>query len=96
VFRRNDGVRYLYAADGCHDTNGRRRGQIGYRWQTGAWVFGLEGQAIGRSSGSNRAVNPEPSTGPGWTRSPVYRQIGYAWNTVLLYAKGGAAVVATQ
>ena len=33
------------AAEGCHDaTGGTVGGQIGYRWQAGTWVFGLEGQ----------------------------------------------------
>ena len=32
-------------AEGCHDaTGGVAGGQIGYRWQTAAWVFGLEAQ----------------------------------------------------
>src|SRR3954468_15187464 len=32
-------------AEGCHDATGAvAGGQIGYRWQTGAWVFGLEAQ----------------------------------------------------
>src|SRR5438105_10377171 len=32
--------------EGCHDASGGVvGGQLGYRWQTGAWVFGLEGQA---------------------------------------------------
>ena len=33
------------AAEGCHDaTGGTVGGQIGYRWQAGSWVFGLEAQ----------------------------------------------------
>jgi outer membrane immunogenic protein len=33
------------AAEGCHDaTGGTAGGQIGYRWQAGTWVFGVEGQ----------------------------------------------------
>ena len=33
------------AAEGCHDaTGGTAGGQIGYRWQSGTWVFGLEAQ----------------------------------------------------
>ncbi len=29
-------------SDGCHDaTGGVAGGQIGYRWQSGTWVFGL-------------------------------------------------------
>jgi len=32
-------------AEGCHDaTGGTAGGQLGYRWQAGTWVFGLEGQ----------------------------------------------------
>ena len=32
-------------AEGCHDaTGGVAGGQIGYRWQSGTWVFGLEAQ----------------------------------------------------
>src|SRR5665647_3631046 len=31
--------------EGCHDaTGGTVGGQIGYRWQSSAWVFGLEAQ----------------------------------------------------
>src|SRR5215213_10586447 len=33
------------AAEGCHDASGGTAGgQIGYRWQAGTWVFGVEGQ----------------------------------------------------
>src|ERR1700716_66899 len=32
-------------AEGCHDaTGGVAGGQVGYRWQAGAFVFGLEAQ----------------------------------------------------
>src|SRR5580692_5528299 len=46
----------LTGADfGCHDANGGTAGgQIGYRWQSGGWVFGLEGQGNWADfSGSN-------------------------------------------
>src|SRR3954449_7318704 len=33
------------ANEGCHDaTGGTAGGQVGYRWQSGTWVFGIEGQ----------------------------------------------------
>ena len=33
------------ANEGCHDTDGGvAGGQIGYRWQSASWVFGLEAQ----------------------------------------------------
>src|SRR6202022_416551 len=35
----------IIGAEGCHDATGGVAGcQIGYRWQTGTWVFGLEAQ----------------------------------------------------
>ena len=87
-------------ADGCHDTSGGvAGGQIGYRWQTGAWVFGLEGQG---DWADLRGSNPSLITLGTINRSRMDAfglftgQVGYAWNTVLLYAKGGAAVVADR
>jgi outer membrane immunogenic protein len=81
---------------GSHDADGGTvGGQIGYRWQTGGWVFGLEAQgnwADFNGSGINQVA-------PGLTNNSKMDafglftgQIGYAWNNVLLYAKGGAAV----
>src|SRR5258706_12954296 len=42
----NDGFGPIPAfAEGCHDaTGGVVGGQIGYRWQAGTWVWGIEGQ----------------------------------------------------
>jgi outer membrane immunogenic protein len=87
-------------AEGCHDANGGvAGGQIGYRWQTAAWVFGLEAQGDWAGlSGSN------PSTAfVGITNQTKVNafglftgQVGYAWNNALLYVKGGAAVAADK
>jgi outer membrane immunogenic protein len=83
-------------AEGCHDTNGGvAGGQIGYRWQSSAWVFGLEAQGDWADlRGSNASL-----FFPGFTnrsRMDAFGlftgQIGYAWNNTLLYVKGGAAV----
>ncbi|WP_213775922.1 outer membrane beta-barrel protein [Bradyrhizobium sp. dw_78] len=70
-------------------------GQIGYRWQANQWVFGIEAQGDWADlKGSN--VSPFS----GFTdRSKLDAfglftgQIGYAWNNVLVYVKGGGAVV---
>ena len=81
---------------GCFDaTGGVAGGQIGYRWQTGGWVFGLEAQGDGPiGSGSTQNLgninNHIHSQLDGF--GLFTGQIGYAWNSVLLYAKGGAAV----
>jgi outer membrane immunogenic protein len=46
---------FLVGAEGSHDaTGGVAGGQIGYRWQSGTWVFGLEAQGDWADlSGSN-------------------------------------------
>ena len=87
-------------SEGCHDgTGGTVGGQIGYRWQAGTWVFGLEAQGNWADfSGSNVS-----------TAFPLFRnqsnvdafglftgQIGYAANNVLFYVKGGAAVTSNE
>src|ERR1700754_2884421 len=69
-------------------------GQIGYRWQAGTWVFGVEAQG---DWADLRGSNISPVSGL-TDRSKMDAfglftgQIGYAWNNVLLYVKGGAAV----
>ncbi len=94
------GVAVPAASEGCHDsTGGTVGGQLGYRWQSSAWVFGLEAQGNWADfSGSNASV-----AFPGATnRSKIDAfglftgQIGYAWNNALLYVKGGAAVTDTK
>src|ERR1700682_1960838 len=87
--------------EGCHDaTGGVAGGQIGYRWQSSAWVFGLEAQG---DWADLRGSNTSLLFGPGTTnRSKIDAfglftgQVGYAWNSVLLYVKGGAAVVSDK
>lgn len=64
-------------------------GQPGYRWQTGAWVFGVEGQGDWANlSGSN---GPDLLAGGGGSNRSkingfgvVTGQVGYAWSNVLL------------
>jgi outer membrane immunogenic protein len=95
-FGATNGAGTFIGSDGCHDTDGGVvGGQVGYRWQTGAWVFGLEAQGDWADlRGSHNSL-----LFPGFTdrsRMDAFGlftgQIGYAWNNALLYAKGGAAV----
>jgi outer membrane immunogenic protein len=88
--------------EGCHDsTGGTVGGQIGYRWQSAHWVFGVEGQGNWADfSGSNVTfIGGNPLGGGSTDRTKIDAfglftgQIGYAWNNVLAYVKGGAAVV---
>jgi outer membrane immunogenic protein len=87
-------------AEGHHDsTGGTVGGQIGYRWQTGPVVFGVEAQGNWADfKGDNVSLQFAPDRNR--TKIDAFGlftgQIGYAWNNVLLYAKGGAAVTDTK
>lgn len=88
------------AADGCHTTSGGvAGGQIGYRLQSNSWVFGLEFQGDWANlRGSNVSVLTPANTNR--SRMDAFGlftgQAGYAFNTALVYLKGGAAVVADR
>src|ERR1700716_1757247 len=82
--------------EGCHDaTGGGGGGQIGSRWQSAGWVFGLEAQG---DWADLRGSNASLAFGGVTNRSKIDAfglftgQVGYAWNTALLYVKGGAAI----
>ncbi|OKO68782.1 membrane protein [Bradyrhizobium sp. NAS80.1] len=88
--------------EGCHNaTGGLVGGQIGYRWQASSWVFGLEAQGDWASlKGYNFSLASATGVfGVGVTNQTKIDaiglftgQIGYAWNNVLWYVKGGAAL----
>jgi outer membrane immunogenic protein len=92
----NRGVIVPTFREGCHDaTGGMVGGQLGYRWQAANWVFGLEAQGDWANfKGSNTSVFFPAVTNQ--TKIDAFGlftgQVGYAWNNVLWYVKGGAAV----
>ena len=61
--------------------------QAGYNWQTGAWVFGLEGDV--QISGADDTFAPWKFSNP-WFGTARGR-VGYAFNNVLVYGTGGLA-----
>jgi outer membrane immunogenic protein len=87
-------------SEGCHDASGALvGGQIGYRWQMTNWVFGLEAQGDwAKLKGSNTSATGTFGGLPFSNQTKIDAiglftgQVGYAWNNVLLYVKGGAAV----
>jgi outer membrane immunogenic protein len=87
-------------AEGCHNaTGGAAGGQLGYRWQSSAWVFGLEGQGDWANlRGSSASLFNLGQT----NRSRIDAfglftgQVGYAFSNVLLYVKGGGAVTSDR
>ena len=77
-------------------------GQIGCQWQSGSWVFGLEGDADWQRSRTTRTLGATPLPAnvlvggdsfdyrSDWQASARGR-LGYAWDRMLLYVTGGAA-----
>jgi outer membrane immunogenic protein len=93
----NDGFGVIPAtSEGCHNaTGGTVGGQIGYRWQASSWVFGLEAQgnwADLKGSNDSRFFLDTRNESRIDAIGMFTGQIGYAWNSALLYVKGGAAV----
>lgn len=93
----NDGAPIAPAfREGCHDASGGMvGGQIGYRWQAANWVFGVEAQGDWADlKGSNTSLffGPLLSNQSKIDAIGLFTgQVGYAWNNVLWYVKGGAA-----
>jgi outer membrane immunogenic protein len=87
--------------EGCHDASGAvLGGQIGYNWQSGPLLFGLEAQGNWADlQGRNVSLLPFPPFPPSSNHTRVdgiglfTGRVGYVWGSTLLYAKGGAAVV---
>jgi outer membrane immunogenic protein len=96
-----DGIVFDFPnAEGCHSaTGGTIGGQIGYRWQATNWVFGVEAQGNWANfSGSNLNTQFEfDGFVDDHTKMDAFGlftgQVGWAWNNVLFYGKGGFAVV---
>jgi outer membrane immunogenic protein len=80
-------------------SGGMGGGQLGCQWQTGAWVFGVEGDIDATSVRETFvAAVPGAIIVPGdavefrnrWQAS-VRGRIGYAWDRFMIYATGGVA-----
>jgi len=87
-------------ASGCGDRSGGvAGGQIGYRWQSNQFVFGLEAQGDWADLKNTRVslFNPTLSTTAKTDGIGLFTgQLGWAWNSALLYVKGGAAVTSNR
>jgi outer membrane immunogenic protein len=86
---------------GTNASGGVIGGQIGYRWQTGPMVFGIEAQGnwadLTARHTSMAALNAGIDNYSNLDAFGLFTgQVGYAWNNVLLYVKGGAAVTDTN
>jgi outer membrane immunogenic protein len=72
-------------------------GTAGYNWQTGAWVFGLEGDLDWSNINGNTFLGCVPGckTTNNWLGTARGR-VGYAFDRVLPYVTGGLAVGEVQ
>ena len=80
-------------------TDGLAGGQAGYRWQSFRWVFGLEAQGDWTDLSGSTASKLFPGNS---NRARIdgiglfTGQVGYDWDSALIYVRGGAAVVADR
>jgi outer membrane immunogenic protein len=73
-------------------------GQLGYNYQAGNWVFGIEGDVDGVGSQKSFKTAFEPTTGaffsasatPQWLAT-VRGRLGYTWGPGMIYITGGGA-----
>ena len=80
-------------------SGGLAGGQIGYRWQSSWWVFGLEGQSdLANLSGSAASKLFPGNSGRARIDGIglLTGQAGYAWDSALVYVKGGAAAAVSR
>lgn len=68
--------------------------QAGYNWQAGQWVFGIEGDISWADMNGNALCGPALAftcnSDVNWLATLTGR-VGYTWDRMLLYVKGGVA-----
>jgi outer membrane immunogenic protein len=66
-------------------------GQLGYNWQSGQAVFGIETDLQWSGIDGSGVVGAVPVSGGSDWFGTVRGRLGYAWDRTLLYATGGLA-----
>jgi outer membrane immunogenic protein len=98
------GVAISPAASNLNATGAVFGGQLGYNWQTGSWVWGVEGDFDGSNINKLNNVGETIFAGgggpPGTTASfyanvnwlaTIRGRLGYAWGPGMIYVTGGGA-----
>ena len=68
--------RHVLRREGCHDaTGGVAGGQVGYRWQSGAWVFGIEAQGDWADLSGNNISLAVPAAPPSQVAHQRFRPL---------------------
>lgn len=84
---------------GDNDSSWIAGGQLGYNWQIGQWVLGIEGDIDAQDFNRTRVVGTAFGpfiAGDSFTveskwQASLRGRIGYTWDRVLLYVTGGGA-----
>jgi outer membrane immunogenic protein len=88
------------AAEGCHDADGwLAGGQVGFNWQTGQFVFGLEFSGSWADiNGSHTSLGFAPDAYHSDVNSILMLtgRVGMAFDRMLLYVTGGGAWVRNE
>ena len=71
-------------------------GQLGYNWQTGRLVLGVEGDLQYTSLKASETVGGVTATGKIPAFGTARGRIGYAWDRMMLYGTGGWAYTKTD
>jgi outer membrane immunogenic protein len=84
------------AAIGSQDVSGwLAGGQVGCNYQTGSWVFGIQGDYDWTDASTTSTTIFGPASFSERTRisslASATGRVGYAWDRILIYAKGGVA-----
>jgi outer membrane immunogenic protein len=79
--------KYSFSNDG-----GTGGAQFGYNWQRGHVVFGFEVDAGGMDIGSSKTVAGFTTSVESAFYADATARLGYSFDRVLVYAKGGAAI----
>jgi outer membrane immunogenic protein len=70
--------------------------QVGYNWQVGQWVFGIEGDWSWTNADGSAAIPGAIVTSEHNWYSTLTGRVGYAVDNTLWYVKGGAAWAETD
>jgi len=71
-------------------------GQLGYNWQTGNFVFGVEGDFQGTSIKASETIGVATAEGKIKAFATVRGRLGYAVDRLLIYGTGGWAYTNTE
>lgn len=71
-------------------------GQVGYNWQIGSFVLGVEGDFQGTTIKATETIGTATAEGKIDAYATVRGRIGYAFNRALIYGTGGWAYTKTK